>query len=98
MMMPGDSTYDNSNLCWAEWPECVPRPTQAEWDAAEERLRRESENLDARLKAEGKPPYMGDTGYSLGFDMATCSRTIWWHHFFPDTPCPKSRNANGKRQ
>lgn len=90
--MPGDTKYDNANLTWAEWPEHVPRPTQDEWNAAEVRFRRETDNNTARLKAEGLPPYMGDTGYSLSFDMATCSIGVWWHLFFPG-----GRDANGKQ-
>ena len=74
---------NNSHMTWEQWPQSVPRPTQQEWDAAEKRMREESEVHAARLKAEGKPPYMGDCGYFLSFDMATCSIETWWHLFFP---------------
>ena len=73
------------DIIWEQWPDDVPRPTPEQWEAAETRLRREQDDLQERLRSEGKPPYMGDCGYSLAFDMATCSIETWWHLFFPDS-------------
>ena len=73
-----------SDLTFAEWPEDRSRPTPEEWAAAEIRFRADNTALRQQLIDESKPPYMGDCGYSLAFDMATCSRSCWWHYFFPD--------------
>lgn len=81
--MPGDSTHDNSHMTWEQWPKDVPRPTQEEWDAAQQRMNEETKRFDEEMKAAGRDPYMGDTGFSLSFDMATCNIETWWHLFFP---------------
>ena len=70
------------DMTWSQWPSDVPRPTEEEWKLAEVRYHDEQDALMARLAADGKD-YMGDTGYSLGFDMATVNRECWWHYFFP---------------
>ena len=78
--------YEGIQMQWAEWPKDVPRPTAEEYAVAEKRFRDENERFRLQAEKEGRPPYMGDCGYSLSFDMATCSIGTWWHYFFPDEP------------
>ncbi len=90
--VPGDSTHDNSHLTWSQWPKGIPRPTEAEWEAADKRYRAEM----ARARERG---YYGDGLMGLSFMMATYNKEIWWGFFFPEedeTPEGwKPENQNG---
>lgn len=72
-----------SDVQWAQWPQGIPLPTASEWSLAEQRHRIYHDRQNAILEAEGRP-YQGDCGYSLAFDMATCSANQWLRFFFPD--------------
>jgi hypothetical protein len=71
------------DIQWEQWPPSVPRPTAEEYDAAGKRFREENDHFREQARVEGRRAYGGDTGISLGFDMATCSVGTWWHYFFP---------------
>lgn len=68
------------DLQWAFWPADQPRPTGAEYAAAEARYETEQQPLrDAGDMSDG-------TNCGLRFMMATYNRWIWWPFFFPDDP------------
>ena len=58
---------------WSFWPQDTPRPTDAEFAAAE-----------ARYAQTLNPDDMSDYNCGLRFVMATYNRRIWWPLFFPD--------------
>ena len=65
------------DIQWAQWPKNIPRPTEAEWEAADKRYRAEM----TRARERG---YYGDGLSGLSFMMATYGRDIWWGFFFPE--------------
>jgi len=70
-------------ITYAQWPKDRPLPTAEQWAEAVRRFREENEREREDRKRRGMF-YGGDCGYSLGFDMATCARELWWHFFFPE--------------
>lgn len=62
---------------WDQWPADRPRPTDEEFAAAKEQHRA------ARL-----PDDLSDGALDLSYMMATYSRWVWWHYFFPEERLP----------
>lgn len=62
-----------AKVCWLQWPDDISKPTQEEWDRAEELYIKSCQPND-----------YSDYVCGLDFVMATYSRWIWWKFFFPD--------------
>lgn len=64
-------------MTYGQWPADRPKPTDEEFAAAKKRHRA------ARL-----PDDFSDGALDLSYMMATYSRWVWWHYFFPGERLP----------
>lgn len=78
MSVPGYTTEGpQADRVFMQWPKDVPRPTKAEWEAAEKRWNDETTE-------QYRNGYGGDFGFAFTFTLQSYNRLLWWHFFFPD--------------